>query len=53
MSWRKGGASIGVIQTILNKIVDASAEAEYIFLKKQTAERSMIEYETRASVLKR
>lgn len=35
-----------------NKIVDASAEAEYIFLKKQTAERSMIEYETRASVLK-
>lgn len=35
-----------------NKIVDASAEAEYIFLKKQNVEKNVIEYETRASVLK-
>ncbi len=35
-----------------NKIVDAAAEAEYIFMKKQAVETGVIEYETRASVLK-
>lgn len=35
-----------------NKIVDAAAEAEYIFKKKQVMETGMIEYETRASVLR-
>lgn len=35
-----------------NNIVDASAEAEYIFKKKQVVETGVIEYETKASVLR-
>lgn len=35
-----------------NRIVDPAAEAEYIFKKKQLTESGLIEYQTKASVLK-
>lgn len=35
-----------------NRIVDASAEAEYIFKTKQSVESGIIEYQTKASVLR-
>ncbi len=35
-----------------NKIVDAEAEAEYIFKKKQVVESGRMEYETKAAVIK-
>lgn len=35
-----------------NQIVDATAEAEFIFRKKETMEAALIEFETKAAVLK-